>query len=251
MSLNFKDHFSGHASSYAAFRPKSPPELFAYLIGLCAVRRLAWDVGTGNGQAAIELAPHFERVMATDASAEQIKHAVNHPKIVYRVGRAEESQLAHSEVDLITVGQAFHWFDFEKFFSEVRRVAKTDAVIALWTYDLATIDPGVDALVRDYYDVRVGKYWPPERKWVDEHYRTIPFPFTELKPPSFEMVEERTLAEWCGYLSTWSATQKAIKECGPSVFSDFADELKVRWGEPDERKRVRWPLYLRVGRVTK
>ena len=118
----FKDHFSGHALDYRAFRPAYPPELFAFLAHSAPARDLAWDCGTGNGQAAIGLAEHFASVFATDASAEQIKNAARHPKIEYAVAPAEQCPLADHSADLITVTQALHWFHLDRFYAEVRRV---------------------------------------------------------------------------------------------------------------------------------
>jgi len=234
---------------YAAFRPKSPSELFTYLASLVSHKDLAWDVGTGSGQAAIELAPHFTKVVATDASAEQIRHAVSHPKVIYRIEPAEKSSFGVGTVNLVTAAQAVHWFNFEKFYAEVQRVSASDAVIAVWTYELSVIAPDVDRLVRRYYEVDVGRFWPPERQWVSAHYTTIPFPFREIKAPAFEMIAKRNFTEWCGYLYTWSATQKAISEVGPEVFDNFVTELGKLWGDPKSQRAIKWPLYLRVGHV--
>lgn len=70
--MSFKDHFSGHAGSYARYRPDYPGELFDYLATLTPRREMALDCATGNGQAAIGLARHFERVIATDGSIAQL-----------------------------------------------------------------------------------------------------------------------------------------------------------------------------------
>jgi len=246
-STEFKDHFSGHASSYAEHRPKSPRGLFDFLASVVKHPKAVWDVGTGNGQAAIELTSYFDSVIATDASREQIRQATSHPKVTYRVAPAEDSGVSDGSIDLITAAQAVHWFDFERFYSEVRRVAKPNAVIAVWTYELASITPEIDELVRHYYDGEIGKYWPPERKWVDEHYQTIPFPFREIEASTFRMKEERTLSSWVGYLFTWSATQRAIKEQSRTFFGDFVTRLQKAWGDPASPRTVVWPLYLRAG----
>ena len=65
----FPDHFSGVAGAYAGLRPRYPDRLFAWLAEFVDRRELAWDCGTGNGQAAVALADYFERVIGTDASA--------------------------------------------------------------------------------------------------------------------------------------------------------------------------------------
>lgn len=123
-TTDFKDHFSTIASSYAAFRPEYPPELFAWIASLVATRQRAWDVGTGNGQAAIGLAGHFEEVIATDASAEQIALAKLRERVTYRVAPCDASGLATGSVDLVTSAAAAHWFPYEAFHAEVRRVAR-------------------------------------------------------------------------------------------------------------------------------
>ena len=115
----FKDHFSAASGRYAAYRPDYPAALFEWLAGLCDRHDTAWDCATGSGQAALGLAPHFRRVVATDASAEQVRHAVAHPSIDYRVAQAEDSGLADHSVDLVTVAQAAHWFDLPRFYAEV------------------------------------------------------------------------------------------------------------------------------------
>jgi SAM-dependent methyltransferase len=246
---DFKDHFSAHASAYAAFRPQSPPQLFAYLASLVSDVGCAWDVGTGNGQAALGLAPYFDRVIATDASADQIHHAPSHVKVEYVISPAEKSDIPSGIVSLTTAAQAIHWFSFDDFYREVRRVSKPNAVIAAWTYHLASINPAVDAIVAEYYDMTLKDYWPAERRYVDEKYSTIPFPFDEISAPMFLMEETRNLSDWLGYLSTWSATQRAIKALGPQVFEGVAEKLLVAWGHPESRKTVTWPLHLRVGRI--
>jgi len=100
----------------------------------------------------------FDRVIATDASEKQIASAEKSPRIDYRVATAEASALDSSSVDLVMIAQALHWFDLEKFYSEVRRVWKPRGVIAATVYKLATISPEIDAIVYRYYSEIVGEY---------------------------------------------------------------------------------------------
>src|SRR5205085_4201212 len=172
----FKDHFSRQAAEYAKFRPRYPKELFRWLGSVAPSNQLAWDCATGSGQAAVELAEMFERVIATDASDKQIANAQQHPRVEYRVATAEDSGLESSSVDLIMVAQALHWFDLEKFYSEARRVLKPDGIIAATAYKLPTGAPPVDAVVNRYYSEIVGKYWPAERRRV-ENFEELPFGF--------------------------------------------------------------------------
>jgi SAM-dependent methyltransferase len=244
----FKDHFSAQATNYARYRPSYPEALFVYLASLPAEHRLAWDCATGNGQAAHSLAAYFGRVVATDASAEQISHAFPHPQITYRNEPAERTTLRPTSVDLVTVATAIHWFDFDAFYAEVRRVLGPGGVLAVWSYSLLRISPEVDAVIDHYYQEVVGPHWPPERRYIDEGYRTLPFPFEEIPAPSFAMTLQWTLAEVLGYLSTWSARRQYMKEHGTDPVDEIRGALSDVWGAPEVPRSSRWQLYLRLGR---
>lgn len=250
MTQPFSDHFASVAADYASFRPTYPAALFAWLASMAPGRALAWDCAAGSGQASRDLATHFERVIATDASATQIAAAVPHPRVEYRVTPAEASGLPNAAVDLITVAQALHWFDLDRFYTEARRVLKPGGALAVWTYGvLAVAGEAVDALVQRFYRETVGPYWPPERQHVESGYRTLPFPFLELEPPAFNMEASWTLPELLGYFRSWSATARYIAERGHDPVAALAAELALVWGSSQHRRRVTWPLALRVGRT--
>lgn len=248
--VNFKDHFSGHATQYARHRPDYPPALFEYLAQKVKQHETAWDCGTGSGQAALRLVEYFDRVMATDPSAEQIRNAVRHEKISYAVAPAEQSEIASRSVDLITVAQALHWFDMDRFYREARRVLKPEGMLAVWCYGLSRINPAVDQVVQHYYTNIVGSYWPPERRFIDEKYETIPFPFVELPTPEFHMKTEWDLDDFMGYLHTWSATRRFQDKNQQDPLNMVQRLLVKTWGETRARQTVSWPLYLRLGKVT-
>lgn len=244
------DHFSRVADAYASFRPRYPSALFAYLAGLTPRHELAWDCGAGSGQATLDLAAHFHRVIATDMSAEQIGAAPRHPSVEYRVAPAEAGGLPDASVDLIAVAQALHWFDLDRFYGEVRRVAAPHAVIAAWTYRLPRSgDRAIDAALGSFYRDVVGPYWPAERRHVDAGYRTLPFPFEELVPPPLDMESEWTLADLVGYVRTWSASARFLAATGEDPAAVLAERVAPVWGPPERMRKVEWPLALRVGRV--
>jgi len=247
MSTEFKDHFSKQAPDYARYRPNYPAQLFAWLADIAPSRGAAWDCGTGSGQAAVGLAAHFGRVIATDPSRKQLEHAEPHPRVEYRVASAEVSLLDTASIDLVTVAQAIHWFDLDRFYAEARRVLKPGGIIAAWTYTLLDVEAGIDALLTDLYRNVVGPYWPPERRMVDDRYRSLPFPFEPIVPPAFEIQTEWTRDDLLGYLGTWSATQAYIKAKGVDPLIDFARRLEPLWPDPERAKPLRWPLHLRVG----
>ena len=245
--MKFKDHFSGHASAYAQFRPRYPDALFEYLASLAPARERAWDCATGNGQAAVSLARHFTEVIATDASAQQIEAAQPHERVIYRCASAEHSELDDESVDLVTVAQALHWFDVPAFFAEATRVLKPSGIIALWSYNLLSVSPEIDALVNGYYHETLRSFWPAERSLVEAGYSALDLPFEEIEAPRFAMEAEWTVEQLIGYLRTWSATQKFIAASGIDPVVSLADKLRMVWGE-EAGRLVQWPLSVRIGR---
>jgi SAM-dependent methyltransferase len=245
--VSFKDHFSGLASAYARYRPTYPPELAAYLAAAAPSRALALDLATGNGQAAIDLANHFDQVLASDASARQLAEAGAHPRVFYVRHPAERLPVRSGSADLIAVAQAAHWFDFDRFYAEARRVLRPGGVVALWTYGLFHIDAAIDAAMEHFYHEAVGSYWPPERRYVEDRYQTLPFPLAELPAPAFEISMEWSLADVISYLGTWSAVDRYRSVRGEDPLPLISGSLAALW-PAGSLKSVHWPIYLRAGR---
>jgi SAM-dependent methyltransferase len=249
--MNFKDLFSGQASSYARFRPRYPAALFTWLGTLVPRRQVAVDVGSGNGQAATDLAAEFERVVAIDPSASQLAHGEALPNLEYRKAAAEETGLDQGSADLVVAAQAFHWFDHPAFFSETRRIVRPGGALALWCYGLAAVTPELDALVHELYETELGAYWEPERRLVESGYRTIAVPFEELPTPAFAMEVTWTLPQLVGYLGTWSALRHYLEKHaadGDNPLERMFPRLERAWGPAPER-RISWPLGLRAFRL--
>ncbi len=244
----FTDRFASQAEQYATFRPSYPPEMIAWLAGLAPGHGLAWDCATGSGQAARLLALHFARVVATDASARQLAMAPAIANVEYRQARAEDSEMAEASADLIMVAQALHWFDVGAFYREVQRVLKPHGVLAISVYDTPRTSPEVDAIMDRFYHDRVGRYWASERRHVDAHYSTLPFPFAEIPTPRFTIDARLDRAALVGYVSSWSAVARCREVEGQDPIAGLDADLAAVWPEASERRRVVWPLTLRVGR---
>lgn len=246
--MAFQDHFSATAGTYRRARPHYPDALAAHLAAVAPGRRLALDVATGSGQAAVGLARHFERVLASDASRAQLGEAVRHERIAYLCHLAERMPVAGGVVDLVAVAQAAHWMDLDAFYAEARRVLRPGGVVAMWTYGRPRLDPACDAAIDAFHDGRVGRYWPPERRHVDEGYRSLPFPFEPVAAPGFQIALDWTLAEFLAYLSSWSAVARCSAAEGVDPVAGFAGSLTDLWGG-SSRRTVRWPLHLLLGRT--
>jgi SAM-dependent methyltransferase len=245
----FSDHFSGLSAAYAVHRPGYPPGLFDALAELPRGRARAWDCATGSGQAALGLARHFDRVLATDASAAQVRAAAAHPRVCYGVAQAEAVPFRSGAFDLIAVAQALHWLELPEFYAEARRLLAPGGAVAVWTYGRQRVDDGaIDAAVNHYYDQVVGPYWPPERRWVETGYRTLRFPFTEEPLTAPPMTATWTLDELLGYVGTWSATARCRSATGVDPLPALAEQLAPHWGGRAARRRIEWPLSVRAGR---
>ncbi len=245
----FSDHFSGQSAGYARFRPHYPEGLFEFLASEAPARHAAWDCATGNGQVAEGLSPRFEQVYATDASEEQIRHAPARANVSYRVEPAEICSLEDRSVDLVSVGQALHWLDLHRFYNEVRRVARPDALVVAWCYNLLSCDAEVDRVIREFYRNVVGPYWPPERVFVERGYRDLSFPFAPAPVPEFALEADWNLSQLLGYLGTWSASAGYRRARGEEPTEAIAGALSAAWGLPADRRRIKWPLHFLAGRA--
>lgn len=246
MTPPFKDHFSDRSDAYLRYRPTYPEALYAWLAESSPARGRAWDCATGSGQAAVALGARFDEVMATDASARQLEHAVPHPNVTYGVARAEASGLDDASCDLVTVAQAIHWFDLEAFAAEAARVLRPGGLIAAWTYKRLLVDGAVDAVLDELYGPVLGSYWPPERTHVQDGYVRIALPFAEITPPPFTMEADWDLERLLAYLRTWSSATRCLDATGRDMVGEFAARFAAAWGEGV--KTVRWPFVLRVWR---
>jgi SAM-dependent methyltransferase len=232
-----KDNFSAQAKDYSKFRPTYPPEMIEYIVSFVKNKGTALDVATGNGQVAVALAKYFEQVQATDMSEKQIENAAKADNVTYKV-----------EFDLITVAQAIHWFDFDAFYKEVNRLLKPGGIIAVMGYGLFKTNEHSHKILSHFYHDIIGPYWDSERRYLDENYTTIPFPFEEMEVKQFENNLTWTFEQLMGYLDTWSAVQHYKKKNNDEDPVDLIrEELKESWGKGD--KQVAFPLLLRMGRV--
>jgi SAM-dependent methyltransferase len=244
--LSFKDHFSEKSAQYANYRPQYPAELFQFLVDQCHRHELAWDCATGNGQAAVALGEFFESVIATDASDTQIDCAMPQTNVSYRVATAEASGLDDASVDVLTVGQALHWFDREKFYAEAGRVLAPGGLLAAWCYGLCHVTDECDGVVDELYSDIVNEFWPPERRLIEERYAGIAMPAAEIEVPRFNMCADWAVDDMLGYLRTWSACSHYQKAHAHDPVSLIAGKLHDAWGTGS--RPVRWPLTLKICR---
>lgn len=246
-----KDLFSYQADAYAKYRPTYPPELFDYILSFVENRNTAWDCATGNGQAARVLANYFQRVEATDISEAQLKNAVQKEAIRYSISPAEQTSFPDNNFDLITVATAYHWFDWKAFHREATRVGKNNAVVAAWAYNIVQCDnEKINGAIQHFYYEVIYSYWDKERRHVESAYANVEFDFAPLLSNDFFIERKWNKEEFMGYLSSWSSVQNYIKKNDTSPLPIIEADLKTVWRD-DAVKLFRFPLFLRIGRVSK
>lgn len=243
----FKDHFSAQSGVYQKYRPDYPPALFAWLASVAPARRLAIDVATGNGQAAVGLAAYFDHVVATEPSAAQLAEARGHPRVDYRKEPAESISVEAGSAELVIAAQAAHWFDWPRFTAEVVRVLRPGGVLAVWCYGNCEVTPEIDRLVADFSRDVVGPCWPRERRHVEEGYRDLVLPFPLVEAPAFEMTTRWDASAMLRYLDTWSAVRRCRARTGRDPLQLLEAALTSAWG--DAAREMRWPLTLKAGRA--
>ncbi len=248
-TARFHDHFSRGAGDYAKYRPTYPDALFDWIARVAPRRDLALDCATGNGQAAVGLAKRFRRVIATDASGQQLRQAMPAPNIEYKQAFAHTNVLGRGSADAVTVAQALHWLDRPAFYAQARRVLGPKGVLVVWCYRQMQVDAAVDPVINRFYYEKVGAYWPPERRLVEDGYAGVEFPFQELAPPALAMTMAWTLDDVLGYIGTWSPTRGYREQTGEDPLPALRAELLAAWPDPAVPRAVQWPLGIRVGTV--
>ena len=224
--MDARSSFALGSGAYAADRPSYPRELFEWVASMCAGRNCAWDCATGNGQAAIGLAPWFERVEATDLSPAQISHAFTAANVRYSARPAECSGFGDESFDLVAVAQALHWFDLDRYWPEVRRVGRPGAFFCAWGYAWFERTRDLDELYDVYLDplaARLAGHWSPSLGLLWNGYRAdeIAFPFDRVKSPDFAIRLEWEAARLIGYVRTWSAYKAASAD--PATAATLSD----------------------------
>lgn len=247
--MNFKDYFSKQSKEYSQYRPTYPPELYKYLADISKEHNAAWDCATGNGQAAIALSDYFDIVYATDASEEQIKNAFPHPKVKYSVALAENSGLPENSVSLITVATAIHWFNNERFYSETRRVLKSNGKIATWNYFGLKVNNEINKIIDYFQFVLLENYWDEKLFKGFKDTSAFELPFKKVVPPAIKMEDAWNLEKLLNFFYTWSSVHKYIKLNNKNPIELIYDDLQAVWGNEDEKKKISWKFLLNVYEV--
>lgn len=228
-------------SAYHQHRPGYPQSLFEWIARQSHGHDRALDLGCGTGQACRGLEPLFEQVLGADFSLKQLQAAPRSATHFFSCS-ASALPLPDASLDLITVAQAFHWFDPECFFAEAERCLLPGGMLVLISYGLCEVE-GLGSLIREYHDGPLGVWWPPERAALMNHYPEAVLPWESVPYPDDALQCQWALQDMLGYLDTWSALVNA-RQAGEDPLADFAPALSRAWGQ--HTRTVRWPLRVKA-----
>ncbi|WP_310481665.1 class I SAM-dependent methyltransferase [Chamaesiphon sp. VAR_48_metabat_403] len=246
--MSFIDLFSDKSDLYAAARPQYPKDLYEFLASCTSPRKRAWDCGAGNGQSSISLVEYFSEVYATDASEQQIANAIQKKCVFYSIQPGEKTRFANDYFDIVTVAQALHWFNLDRFWPEVTRVLRSGGIFAAWGYDWFSISPEIDDVIKESILDVIAPYWSPRAHLVWDGYRDVGFPFEPISVPPMTMKVLWNLSELLNYLRTWSATRQCVQQQGTEFFEIFSKRLLNVWGQAEERKEIIMNFHIIAGR---
>ncbi|WP_027398665.1 class I SAM-dependent methyltransferase [Anaerovorax odorimutans] len=246
--MEYSKLFNKNSKLYLSSRPAYPKELYNYLNSICKERGVAWDCACGNGQVAIDLIRYFNKVYATDISENQISNSIKHEGIEYYVQSSDKTNFKDNSFDLICVAQALHWFNYDTFWSEVKRVLKKDGIFAAWGYSWFNIDKEIDTLIQSEFREKIRTYWAPQNKILWDNYENINLPFKKINSPDIEMSIEWDINELFAYMQSWSATRLCIEAEGTDFYSNAYKKIKGIWGNEENKKKVKMNFCMIVGR---
>lgn len=165
------------AAAYEKGRPGYPPAAVEALVRECAIgdATTVVDLGAGTGKFTAALFDHTSEVVAVEpVAAMRAAFAERFPGARIVDGTAEHVPLEDSTADVVTVAQAFHWFDPRPALDEIARILRPGGRLALiWnTRDvripwLAEINALMDGLAGD-----APRFRSTDRTWrrpIDDH----------------------------------------------------------------------------------
>jgi ubiquinone/menaquinone biosynthesis C-methylase UbiE len=248
-----RNTFSEQSDIYYKVRPHYPSALYEWISQMCIQRKNAWDCATGNGQAAVGLSAYFETVQATDISEQQISYAMQQENITYSVSSAETTIFSPESFDLVVVAQALHWFDYDRFWPEVSRVARRDAFFCAWGYDWLSSTTEIDTILIKPLRSLLDPFWAKKNLllWNGYHSKDIAFPYERLETPSFVLETQWQLDHLLEYMMTWSAFKNSRGDSAVVASIDQLISVAKTLVLSDKELPIRMPLKIVAGWINK
>ena len=134
-----KKRFSSRVENYIKYRPSYLKEIINFLTDkkILSKRSIIADIGSGTGILSELFLKNGNKVFGVEPNTEMRRAAERileiYPEFISISSSAENTSLLSNSIDLITVGQAFHWFDIDKSKKEFKDILKFDGyVVLIW-----------------------------------------------------------------------------------------------------------------------
>lgn len=129
----------------------------------------------------------------------------------------------------------------EKFYLEVKRIAKPNCILALISYGVTIMKGEIGERLSSFYWDDIHKCWPEGREHVETGYQTLNFPFKEESMSNISIERKWNRSDLIGYVDTWSAIRRAKSGQAHTLLEQFEREMAKIW--PDDIKyQVTWPI---------
>jgi ubiquinone/menaquinone biosynthesis C-methylase UbiE len=232
--------YSTKAQKYTRFRPDFNPEAIASFVEISGLRKdsVVADVGSGTGILTRHLLDHFDTVYAVEPNdaMRQVAEANlgENPGFSSLAAPAEKIPLPDDSIELITVGQAIHWFQPEPALAEFQRIAKPGAWLLLAT--ITTLDEKLKDAVRGIFTEENGI--PPKTQQTPSRDVPIRYFFAngEYKTRLFPHLHPETWESFLGGIGTASFAPdeghpryKNFKTAARQVFDRFSQNGILNW----------------------
>ena len=239
MSEDFTHRFTGRASDYSMHRPDYPRQILDILKteGGFDQNKTVADIGSGTGLLSRLFLQNGNKVFCVEPNDEMRSFAEQDlsrfPNFVSIKGRAEDTTLKDSSVDLVTVGQALHWFDHELAKKEFERILRNNRDVCIVYNDRNERDPFMqqyDALIRRHARDRA-KVPEINKAFLSSWFRNGMFKKFNLSNEQF--LDRQGLAGRimsASYMPNSSEKEKftALKNDISNLFESHAEKGKVR-----------------------
>ncbi|MDO4245216.1 MAG: class I SAM-dependent methyltransferase [Deinococcus sp.] len=237
---------SGAAERYSLGRPAFHGLILERLRPYLRGNELGADVACGTGLSSVALAELVSEVRAYEISGAMLAHALPHPRVAYAQAAAESLPLPDNVLDVLTVAQAFHWFDRQAFLQEARRTLKSSGVLALYD-DFFVGEMGGQPTFTAFAKAYFARYPAPAR-------HREPFGEADAQAAGFSFTESRwqhplkmTKSQLLAYLLTHSNIAAAT-EAGtpPSEITAWLEAELAPFYETNAEQEIMFSALLTV-----
>ena len=238
--------FNSKGTVYSKARPSYPDALFGYLLAKRVIDKntVAADIGSGTGIFTIELSKFTTSVFAVEPNDDMRVNAEEKYKTIANItsvnATAENTSLPDCSVDLITVAQAFHWFDRELFRNECKRILKPNGKVVLVWNDRDTNSE----IIQDNF--AVNKKFCKDFKGSSNGIDFSKDAFSDFFYGKFELVEFRNdiIYNREDFIARNLSSSYAPKE-NDSIYDDYINSIKEVFEKHQSNGTLKYPYITR------